>query len=112
MRALGLKREDLKNANVQKGRGCNNCNGSATAAVGIFEILWWMTRLGNSFMTGCSTNVPAPRAREMGMRTLRDDGNRKVLAGLTTPEDMSSAPPWEMKREEFRLEPSEMSVGQ
>jgi type II secretory ATPase GspE/PulE/Tfp pilus assembly ATPase PilB-like protein len=28
------------------------------------------------------------RAREMGMRTLREDGTRKVLAGLTTAEEV------------------------
>jgi type II secretory ATPase GspE/PulE/Tfp pilus assembly ATPase PilB-like protein len=28
------------------------------------------------------------RAREMGMRTLREDGVRKVLAGLTTAEEV------------------------
>ena len=31
------------------------------------------------------------RAREMGMRTLREDGVRKVLAGLTTPEEVIRA---------------------
>ena len=30
------------------------------------------------------------RAREMGMRTLREDGIRKVLAGLTTAEEVIS----------------------
>jgi type II secretory ATPase GspE/PulE/Tfp pilus assembly ATPase PilB-like protein len=28
------------------------------------------------------------RAREMGMRTLREDGVRKVLAGMTTAEEV------------------------
>jgi general secretion pathway protein E/type IV pilus assembly protein PilB len=28
------------------------------------------------------------RARELGMRTLREDGVRKVLAGITTPEEV------------------------
>ena len=28
------------------------------------------------------------RAREMGMRTLREDGVRKVLAGITTVEEI------------------------
>ena len=34
------------------------------------------------------TNVLRARAREMGMRTLREDGIRKVLAGLTTAEEV------------------------
>jgi len=31
------------------------------------------------------------RAREMGMRTLREDGARKVMAGLTTAEEVIRA---------------------
>jgi type II secretory ATPase GspE/PulE/Tfp pilus assembly ATPase PilB-like protein len=31
------------------------------------------------------------RAREMGMRTLREDGIRKVLSGMTTAEEVISA---------------------
>jgi type II secretory ATPase GspE/PulE/Tfp pilus assembly ATPase PilB-like protein len=37
------------------------------------------------------TNVLRARAREMGMRTLREDGIRKVLAGLTTPDEVIRA---------------------
>jgi len=37
------------------------------------------------------TSVLRARAREMGMRTLREDGIRKVLAGLTTPEEVIRA---------------------
>jgi general secretion pathway protein E/type IV pilus assembly protein PilB len=31
------------------------------------------------------------RAREMGMRTLREDGIRKAQAGLTTPDEVIRA---------------------
>jgi type II secretory ATPase GspE/PulE/Tfp pilus assembly ATPase PilB-like protein len=31
------------------------------------------------------------RARETGMRTLREDGARKVVAGLTTPDEVIRA---------------------
>ena len=37
------------------------------------------------------TSVLRARAREMGMRTLREDGIRKVLGGLTTPEEVIRA---------------------
>jgi type IV pilus assembly protein PilB len=37
------------------------------------------------------TSVLRNRAREMGMRTLREDGIRKVLAGLTTPDEVIRA---------------------
>ncbi len=33
-------------------------------------------------------NVLRIRARETGMRTLREDGVRKVMTGITTPEEV------------------------
>ena len=35
-----------------------------------------------------AASVLRTRAREIGMRTLREDGIRKVLAGLTTPAEV------------------------
>ena len=37
------------------------------------------------------SSVLRARARETGMRTLREDGTRKVLAGLTTAEEVIRA---------------------
>jgi type IV pilus assembly protein PilB len=92
LRSLGLKREDLKNANVQKGRGCNNCNGSGNRGrFGIFEIFVVDDEARKLIYDRVPTNVLRARAREMGMRTLREDGVRKVLAGLTTPEEVIRA---------------------
>ena len=92
LRGLGLKREDLKNANVQKGRGCNNCNGSGNRGrFGIFEIFVLDDEARKLVYDRVPTNVLRARAREMGMRTLREDGIRKVLAGLTTPEEVIRA---------------------
>ena len=38
-----------------------------------------------------SSTVLRTRARELGMRTLREDGTRKVLAGLTPPDEVIRA---------------------
>jgi general secretion pathway protein E/type IV pilus assembly protein PilB len=92
LRALGLRREELKNANVMKGRGCNNCNGSGNRGrFGIFEIFTVDDEARKLIYDRVPTNVLRARAREMGMRTLREDGIRKVLAGLTTPEEVIRA---------------------
>jgi type IV pilus assembly protein PilB len=37
---------------------------------------------------GLSTPQLRKRARELGMRTLREDGVRKVLAGMTTADEV------------------------
>lgn len=92
LRSLGIKREELKNANVQKGRGCNNCNGSGNRGrFGIFEIFVVDDEARKLIYDRVPTNVLRARAREMGMRTLREDGIRKVLSGLTTPEEVIRA---------------------
>jgi general secretion pathway protein E/type IV pilus assembly protein PilB len=90
--ALGIKHDDLKNANVQKGRGCQNCNNTGNRGrFGIFEIFVVDDEGRKLIYDQVPTNVLRARAREMGMRTLREDGIRKVLAGLTTPEEVIRA---------------------
>ncbi len=92
MRALGLTLEDVKNANIQKGRGCDNCNGTGNRGrFGIFEIFVVEDEGRKLIYDQVPTTVLRQRAREMGMRTLREDGIRKVLAGLTTPEEVIRA---------------------
>jgi general secretion pathway protein E/type IV pilus assembly protein PilB len=92
LRALGIKQEDLKNATVMKGKGCANCNGSGNRGrFGIFEIFVVDDEGRKLIYDQVPTNVLRQRAREMGMRTLREDGIRKVLAGLTTPEEVIRA---------------------
>jgi type IV pilus assembly protein PilB len=89
MNMLGLTMQDVKNANIQKGRGCQNCNGSGNRGhFGIFEIFVIDDEARKLIYDRVPTNVLRQRAREMGMRTLREDGIRKVLAGLTTPEEV------------------------
>ena len=92
MRALGLTMDEVKNANIQKGRGCENCNGSGhRGRMGIFEIFVVEDEARKLIYDQVPTTVLRQRAREMGMRTLREDGIRKVLAGMTTPEEVIRA---------------------
>jgi general secretion pathway protein E/type IV pilus assembly protein PilB len=92
MRALGLTEDSVKNANIQKGRGCSNCNNSGNRGrFGIFEIFVVDDEGRKLIYDRVPTSVLRQRAREMGMRTLREDGIRKVLSGLTTPEEVVRA---------------------
>ena len=90
--SLGLRRDDIKNATPQKGVGCSNCNNTGhRGRMGIFEIFVVDDEARKLIYDRVPTNVLRARAREMGMRTLREDGIRKVLAGLTTPEEVIRA---------------------
>jgi general secretion pathway protein E/type IV pilus assembly protein PilB len=89
MRALGLTPEMLKNATLMKGRGCANCNNTGNRGrFGVFEIFLIDDEARKLIYDRAPTSVLRSRAREMGMRTLREDGIRKILAGLTTPEEV------------------------
>ena len=92
MRALSLTPDHLKSATLMKGRGCANCSNTGNRGrFGIFEIFIIDDEARKLIYDKVSSSVLRARAREMGMRTLREDGIRKVLAGMTTPEEVIRA---------------------
>jgi type II secretory ATPase GspE/PulE/Tfp pilus assembly ATPase PilB-like protein len=56
--------------------------------MGLFEIFLIDDEVRHMVNNHASTVELRKRAREMGMRTLREDGVRKVLAGMTTAEEV------------------------
>jgi general secretion pathway protein E/type IV pilus assembly protein PilB len=76
-------------ATFMLGKGCNDCNGSGyRGRFGVFEIFVIDDEARKLIYDRVPSSVLRIRAREMGMRTLREDGVRKVLAGLTTAEEV------------------------
>jgi len=59
--------------------------------MGIFEIFVIDDEVRHMINKRSSTLMLRQRARELGMRTLREDGVRKVLAGMTTPDEVIRA---------------------
>ena len=92
LRALNLTADNLQGATIQKGRGCSDCSNTGfRGRMGIFEIFIIDDEARKLIYDKAASSVLRARAREMGMRTLREDGIRKVLAGLTTPEEVIRA---------------------
>jgi len=92
LRQLGLDANAVQGANFLKGKGCSNCNNTGhRGRFGIFEIFVIDDDARKLIYEKVSSAVLRNRAREMGMRTLREDGIRKVLAGLTTPDEVIRA---------------------
>jgi general secretion pathway protein E/type IV pilus assembly protein PilB len=58
--------------------------------MGIFEIFVIDDEVRHMINNRQSTLLLRQRARELGMRTLREDGVRKVLGGLTSAEEVIS----------------------
>jgi general secretion pathway protein E/type IV pilus assembly protein PilB len=89
-RALGIDVNNLgPDAKVSKGVGCADCKKTGhRGRFGIFEIFVIDDEARKLIYEKVPATVLRARAREMGMRTLREDGTRKVLAGLTTAEEV------------------------
>jgi type II secretory ATPase GspE/PulE/Tfp pilus assembly ATPase PilB-like protein len=89
MHSLGLEASQMSNATPMKPVGCEACGGRGTRGrMGIFEIFTIDDEVRHMINNNASTIALRQRARELGMRTLREDGVRKVLAGLTTAEEV------------------------
>jgi type IV pilus assembly protein PilB len=56
--------------------------------LGIFELMMMTTRIRELSFQGASTQELRRAAVAQGMTTLYDDGIRKVLRGITTPEEV------------------------
>ena len=85
IRALRLTPEQLSKADVKSGDGCRTCRMTGyKGRKGLFEIFNIDEEMRLLVNADESTAGLRKRARELGMRTLREDGIRKVLAGTTT----------------------------
>jgi type IV pilus assembly protein PilB len=92
MRALGVDANQLSEANVLKGAGCDKCKHVGyKGRAGIFEIFMVDDEVRHMINNKATTVELRKRAREMGMRTLREDGIRKVLSGMTSAEEVISS---------------------
>ena len=86
---LHLDEGMLSEAHIMKPNGCELCRGKGyKGRMGIFEMFLVDDEVRNMINNNASTIALRQRARELGMRTLREDGIRKVLAGMTTAEEV------------------------
>ena len=75
-----------------KARGCDRCtNTGFSGRRGIYELLLIDDAVGPLILRKADSQTIKRVAMEMGMDTLRDDGARKVIAGMTTVEEVLAA---------------------
>jgi type II secretory ATPase GspE/PulE/Tfp pilus assembly ATPase PilB-like protein len=90
-RALHIEQSQLVEANVMRPVGCERCRQTGyKGRMGIFEIFELDDEVRHMVNVRASTMALRQRARELGMGTLREDGVRKMLAGLTSAEEVIS----------------------
>ncbi|MEO5720084.1 MAG: GspE/PulE family protein [Chthoniobacterales bacterium] len=90
-RALRVESTQLREAQVMQPVGCDRCRGLGyRGRMGIFEMFVVDDEVRHMINQRKPTLLLRQKARELGMRTLREDGVRKVLAGMTSAEEVIS----------------------
>ena len=89
LRVLGFSDGELDGKPLWKGAGCKRCGGTGyRGRKGIFEILAMNSQLRDLAFSRAPANQLRAAARASGMRPLLEDGKLKMLAGLTTAEEL------------------------
>ena len=82
---LGVTEDQASSASFMHGAGCAKCGDSGfRGRKGVFEIFVINQEIEEMIYHNVSIVELRKKAREMGMRSMREDGFRKVLAGVTT----------------------------
>jgi general secretion pathway protein E/type IV pilus assembly protein PilB len=90
-RALNLSPAEVVGASFRYGTGCPACHGTGYhGRMGLFELFAIDDEARRLIYDGAGTARLREQARRLGMRTLREDGIRKVLAGRTSIEEVAS----------------------
>ncbi len=86
LRQLGLSPEMVgPSAKLWRGRGCPTCFGTGyKGRTGIYELMLPSDDIRQLILQNVDSTSIKRRAQGQGMRTLREDGARKVLAGITS----------------------------
>ncbi len=92
LKMLGTLSKNTTISTMYKGKGCPHCGqGGYKGRKGIFEIFQIDDSIQRLIFDHSPATVLRARAREMGMRTLREDGMLKVASGMTTLEEVLRA---------------------
>ncbi len=89
LKLCGFSEEQLEGSEVFKPVGCPHCNNSGyRGRQGIFEMLQMNTELRELAFNRAGISEIRRAARASGMTTLLEDGQRKILKGVTSIEEI------------------------
>ena len=89
LQAIGINEIEAAKITFYHGDGCPKCNGIGfKGRMGIFEIFIVNEELQQMIYEGRTLVELRTKARELGMRSMREDGIRKVGGGLTTADEV------------------------
>jgi type IV pilus assembly protein PilB len=86
---IEMMRDQIGGRPFYFGKGCKTCNGTGyKGRKGVFEYLRISDPLRELINNKAPTLVIREKARELGMRTMREDGIRNILDGYTTVDEV------------------------
>ncbi|MBI1882682.1 MAG: Flp pilus assembly complex ATPase component TadA [Chlamydiae bacterium] len=89
LKLMKVPSDQLKDMVFYKGKGCENCHGTGyRGRIGIMELLTIDESIRQLIYQKASSTLIRKRGRELGMKTLREDGIQKVLGAVTTLEEV------------------------
>ncbi len=89
LKGAGISQSSLGGRAVYRGKGCPACAGTGyRGRTGIYEIMRVSDAVRQLIMKKADSATISRGALEEGMETLRDDGARKFLDGVTSLEEL------------------------
>jgi type IV pilus assembly protein PilB len=86
---FGMSEEQISGAKLMHGAGCATCNGTGyKGRVALYEVMRFTDNLRELVLQGASTAELKVAAIRAGMSSLRMSGIEKVLAGITTVDEI------------------------
>ncbi|MCK5173714.1 MAG: Flp pilus assembly complex ATPase component TadA, partial [Planctomycetes bacterium] len=90
LRLLRITPEETKKNPIYKGAGCRKCNQTGyKGRVAAFEMLELNSEIRELAFARAPTSELRKAAINSGMRTLLEDGKRKVFRGMSTPAEVA-----------------------
>jgi general secretion pathway protein E len=90
LEGLQVSRYQIPNGHFYRRKGCQKCSDTGyLGRTGIYELLIVDDEIQNLILKGADANSIRKAAIAKGMTTLRQDGAEKVLAGMTTVQEVA-----------------------
>ncbi len=87
---LGFDPAKFAGGKIFHGTGCDNCRKTGyRGRVGLFEVMPVNAGIRKMMIEGATADDIEIKAHEYGMSTLRDEGIKKILAGVTTLDEVA-----------------------
>jgi len=89
LQAMGFSSEEVEGITFYQGKGCESCGETGyRGRIGLYEVLPMKGDFKDLIITGAPAQKVRDSAANLGMKTIRENGIKKLRAGITTVEEI------------------------